>query len=294
MSPNFVRRAELRGTRTARTTMAVRTACGALFVAAWLVPRAGAAQNLVARGDSLYRAGRVFSAESLYYAAARYNSRDPDARLALGRYLAARGALKVGSVLMEEARFFGGDAKTIARDLAPVYARLGDYRALDALPGTPLGSAERARVEWLRTNTPLVTGSDSVTLRYTPREHGPLGTVTLLVGADSVAAEIDPAAQGLTLDRAWMARKGSKVFPAGARDARALRSASPPPSGSAGSRSRTSPRATRRSVAPAEHGLASTCWAPSPQPSIRAQGGSRCGGIGTRSRACGVPGCPRS
>ena len=225
MSPNFVRRSELRGTRTARTAIAVRTAhgaaYGALLVAASVVPRAGAAQNLVARGDSLYRAGRVFSAESLYYAAARYTPRDPDARLALGRYLAARGALKVGSVLMEEARFFGGNATTIARDLAPVYARLGDYRALDALPGTPLGSAERARVQWLRTNTPLVTGSDSVTLPYTPRERGPLGTVTLLVGADSVAAEIDPASQGLTLDRAWMARKGSKVFPAGARDPRA-------------------------------------------------------------------------
>jgi len=222
MSPNFVRRPALRGARSARTAIvvrALRTACGALL-AAMLVPRAGSAQNFVARGDSLYRAGRVFSAESLYYAAARYSPRDPDARLALGRYLAARGALKVGAVLMEEARFFGGDARAIARDLAPVYARLGDYRALDGLPGTPLGSAERARVEWLRTNTPLVTGSDSVTLPYTPRERGPLGTVTLLIGADSVAAEIDPAAQGLTLDRAWMPRKGSRVFPAGARDPR--------------------------------------------------------------------------
>src|ERR687893_510978 len=72
------------------------------------------------------------------------------ARLALGRYLAARGALKVGAVLMEEARFFGGDAAAVAVSLAPIYARLGDFRALTSLPASPLGRAERARAEWLR------------------------------------------------------------------------------------------------------------------------------------------------
>ena len=68
------------------------------------------AQRYVTRADSLLRQGRVFAAEELYYTAVRKAPRDPVARLALGRYLAARGALRPGAVLMEEARFFGGDA----------------------------------------------------------------------------------------------------------------------------------------------------------------------------------------
>ena len=66
-------------------------------------------EAIVARADTLLIAGRIFAAESLYYIAVRRAPRDPVARLALGRYLAQRGALKVGAVLMEEARYFGGD-----------------------------------------------------------------------------------------------------------------------------------------------------------------------------------------
>jgi hypothetical protein len=194
-------------------------------IVAGLVLAAGAspaaAQGLVARADSLYRGGRVFAAESLYYAAVRRSPRDPAARLALGRYLAARGALKVGAVLMEEARFFGGDEAVVARELAPVYARMGDYRALATLPGSPLSAAERDRAEWLHSNGPLVAGPDSVVVRFTPGLRGALGTVTLVIGGDSVRAVVDPAAQGLTLDPAWMARRQTKLFPAGARDPRA-------------------------------------------------------------------------
>ena len=98
---------------------------------------------LIARADTLLIAGRVFAAESLYYDAVRWNSHDPAARLALGRYLASRGALKVGAVLMEEARYFGGDPRVIAQALAPVYEQLGDYGALASLPGTPLHARER-------------------------------------------------------------------------------------------------------------------------------------------------------
>src|SRR5918992_5185085 len=88
------------------------------------------AQGLLARADNLLRVGRMFAAETLYYYAVRRAPRDPVARLALGRYLAARGALRVGAVLMEEARYFGGNAKEIGAYLAPVYARLGDWKAL--------------------------------------------------------------------------------------------------------------------------------------------------------------------
>jgi hypothetical protein len=161
----------------------------------------GAQRTLVQRGDSLLRAGNAAAAESYYYAAARERPRDPAARLALGRYLAARGALKVGAVLMEEARFFGGDAREVAASLAPVYVRLGDFRALSSLPSSPLGPAERARAEWLRGNSPAASGPDSTTLAYVPGDSGAVGRVTITVGTTKVEALLDPATQGLVLDR---------------------------------------------------------------------------------------------
>lgn len=174
--------------------------------------RAGALDD-VARGDSLFRRGRVFAAESLYYDAARQSPRDPAARLALGRYLAARGALRIGAVLMEEARFFGGDAKTIGAELAPVYARLGDYRSLAALPGSPLSAQERARAEWLRDHAPSSAGPDSAVVPYLPQGAAEgLGQVTLALGEQSVEATIDPTVRGLVLDTSWSARTEVKSF----------------------------------------------------------------------------------
>ena len=190
----------------------------ALALAAGAGP--AAAQRLLARADSLYRGGRVVAAESLYYAAVRRDPRDPAARLALGRYLAARGALKVGAVLMEEARFFGADSVAVARELAPVYARIGDYRALATLPGSPLSAGERARAEWMRANGPLVAGPDSVVVPYAPAPRVVLGTVTLVIGGQNVTASVDPTVQGLTLDPSWMGRAETRVFPAGGGDPR--------------------------------------------------------------------------
>ena len=89
----------------------------------------------VVQADSLLASGRVSTAESVYYATSSARPRDAVARAALGRYLASRGALRIGAVLLEEARLFGGDSTTIARTLAPIYGSLGDYRALaDVLP----------------------------------------------------------------------------------------------------------------------------------------------------------------
>ena len=118
--------------RTASRCLTLAAMLGALALA--VSPRPAQAQRYVARADSLLRRGRVFAAETLYYYAVRQTPRDPGARLALGRYLAARGALRIGAVLMEEARFFGGDPKTVGTYLAPVDARLGDYKALSTLP----------------------------------------------------------------------------------------------------------------------------------------------------------------
>src|ERR687895_2189134 len=175
-----------------------------IFAILVLAARPLHAQGLLARADNLLRVGRMFAAETLYYYAVRRAPRDPEARLALGRYLAARGALRIGAVLMEEARYFGADPKKVAAHLAPIYAQLGDFRALAGLPNTPLHNAERSRAEWLRDHPPMVEGPDSVSIHWTPADTGALGTVVVRIGAASVRATLDPRAHGLVLDTAWM------------------------------------------------------------------------------------------
>ena len=170
------------------------------------------AQGVLTRADNLLRVGRMFAAETLYYYAVRRAPRDPEARLALGRYLAARGALRIGAVLMEEARYFGADSKKVAVYLAPVYAQLGDFRALTGLPNTPLQNSERSRAEWLRDHAPTVDGPDSTSMHWTPSDTGALGTIAIRIGQETVHATLDPRAHGLVLDTTWMRRKETKVF----------------------------------------------------------------------------------
>jgi hypothetical protein len=185
----------------------------AVFAALCFAAPPALAQGVLTRADNLLRVGRVFAAETLYYYAVRRAPRDPEARLALGRYLAARGALRIGAVLMEEARYFGADPKKVAVYLAPIYTQLGDFRALAGLPNTPLHNAERSRAEWLRDNPPRVDGLDSTTVQWTPSDTGAvLGSVIVRVGAETVRATIDPRAHGLVLDPSWMRRGETKVF----------------------------------------------------------------------------------
>ena len=171
------------------------------------------AQHALVRGDSLLRAGRVIEAESMYYAAAGAAPRDPRARFALGRYLAARGALRVGAVLLEEARFFGGDSAWVARELAPVYARLEDYAALAALPRSPLTTVERERAAWLRDNPPAVNGADAATVAFaTAREGDALGTFPAVVGRDTILVAVDPGVSGWVLDQRLGTEGKVRVF----------------------------------------------------------------------------------
>ncbi|HEY9228130.1 MAG TPA: tetratricopeptide repeat protein, partial [Gemmatimonadaceae bacterium] len=95
-----------------------RALCAALL--GFVLAPAARAQS-VAVADSLLRRGSLQRAESLYYAAVRVRPRDPNARLALGRFLAGRGASRVAVTLLEEAVQFGGTAAPIAVDLAPLY-----------------------------------------------------------------------------------------------------------------------------------------------------------------------------
>lgn len=169
----------------------------------------------IARADALLRAGRVEAAEAIYYREVRRRPRDPAARLALGRYLAARGATRVGAVLIEEARFFGTNPVVAALHLAPLYARLGDYKALALLPGAPLSAAERARAEWLAKNPPTVTGPDSLIVSMRAADLDStlvLGRVALLVDGETVVAEIDPTVRGLVLDTSRARARSARVF----------------------------------------------------------------------------------
>lgn len=182
------------------------------FAAALAVPQVAHAQRYITLADSLLRRGRVFAAETLYYYATRKTPRDPGARLALGRYLAARGALKIGATLMEEALYFGGDKKTVATYLAPVYEKLGNYKALSTLPSSPLPYAQRSRAEWLADNAPVIDGPDSASVPLGPADSTSLGEVALVIDGDTLRAALDTRVQGVVLDTSWLHRKAVKRF----------------------------------------------------------------------------------
>jgi hypothetical protein len=163
-----------------------------------LLSRQSLAQRLTA--DSLLALGRVAEAEFEYYAAVRANPRDPVTREKLGVYLATRGAARVGTVLLEEARRFGGDSARLARVLVPWYVRLGDYKAVAELKPNVIGVGDRALAEWLVTHPPKVTFRDNTGFQYrAPRLNGGLGTVLLRVGGAEVAVLIDPGGSGIVL-----------------------------------------------------------------------------------------------
>lgn len=179
-----------------------------------IVPAPAVAQwgASVVQADSLLASGRVSSAESVYYATSSARPRDAVARAALGRYLASRGALRIGAVLLEEARLFGGDSASIARSLAPIYGSLGDYRALAVLPASPLSAAEQSRARWLVSHAPVLEFPDSVAkLPYKPITDGSgIGTVSIGIGDRAVDAVVDASVAGVVL-RGRQARKRSGV-----------------------------------------------------------------------------------
>jgi len=176
----------------------------AITVMALLCARPAWAQWGVWAGDSLLAAGRLASAESAYYAAARARPRDPIVRTALGKFLAARGGTRAGAVLLEEAQFFGGDSVSLARALVPLYERLGDFAAIDSLRPNVLMPGERRRARWLKERPPQASLRDSVVLlTYRPVADGQgFGIVLLRLGKTELPAMIDPRTSGLVVPAA--------------------------------------------------------------------------------------------
>jgi hypothetical protein len=76
------------------------------------------------RADALLEEGRWAEAEALFYAQSEGATRDPVARAALGKFIAMKGAVRAGMVLIEEARQFGLDAATARELLVPLRAIL--------------------------------------------------------------------------------------------------------------------------------------------------------------------------
>lgn len=72
------------------------------------------------RADSLLADGRWAEAEAAYYQRSARAPRDPVARAALGRFIAMKGAVRPGMVLIAEARRFGLDKETTRKLVTPL------------------------------------------------------------------------------------------------------------------------------------------------------------------------------
>ncbi len=164
-------------------TLAVAGLCGAAHMLGAQDPRIA---------DSLFRSGVLERAESEYYAAARVRPRDPHARWALGRYLIARGATRIGVTLIEEAVQFGFDRRNAAMTLAPLYMDLREYQALDRLPMSPLSASQKAAVRWLSEHPSRTIASDSTVLVAFARStiNTYLGTALIRINGQPVRASI--------------------------------------------------------------------------------------------------------
>lgn len=162
--------------------------------------------------DSALAEGRIANAEQLFFAASSAAPRDPAARGALGKFMAARGRLKVGAVLLGEARQFGGDRSAIEPLLGRIYAWLGDWTSTAGLKQYAATGPVHERALWLAAHAPSRGGADTASVALEPNEMAGLGRITLVIGGDSVPADIDPAVDGLVLPATPAISEESKQF----------------------------------------------------------------------------------
>ena len=172
--------------------------CLALLCGAGLGAQAARA-SAASAADVAIAQGRLDDAEQALFAASARASHDPSARGALGMFLASRGRLKVGAVLLEEARQFGGDASVIDARLARIYAWLGDWAAVAALKHYVASGPEQDRTRWLAAHAPEHDGADSVMIVLEPNEVAGLGRIELTIGRATMQADINPNVEGLVL-----------------------------------------------------------------------------------------------
>lgn len=165
----------------------------AVALIAGAVPRGVAcaqrAQLPRTRADVLLDSGLWPQAEEAYYAQSNIRTRDPVARAALGRYLAMKGAVLPGTVLIEEAMQFGLDSALGKRLLRPWRSVLA-YRSIATLQAD---SVIRARppedsLSLFRISFP---GGVMNSLRRNGSDPRPLwvDVVPRQIGVDSIAGD---------------------------------------------------------------------------------------------------------
>lgn len=195
------------------------------------------------RADVLLESGLWPQAEEAYYAQSRVRPRDPVPRAELGRYLAMKGAVLPGTILIEEAREFGLDSALAARLLRPWRAVLG-WRSiatlqadsvvrvqppLDSLALYQLPLPRNARRARRRGAMGAVRYRDTIWADVVPRQ---IGADSLYTGSPRVGIELieglvpsyDTASRRVTLHAdQWSAMKASGERYRVLRDSREVR-----------------------------------------------------------------------
>ena len=141
------------------------------------------------RADLLLETGLWPQAEEAYYAQSRVHPRDPAARAELGRYLAMKGAVLPGTVLIEEALQFGLDS-TLARRLLRPWRTVLDWRTMATLRADSVVQA-RPPVDSLSLfRIPLPASARNSTQRNSrARSTVWVDVVPRQIGVDSVSGE---------------------------------------------------------------------------------------------------------
>jgi hypothetical protein len=177
-------------TLSRRTSIAVALATNLLVATIpGGVARAQRAQLPRTRADVLLASGLWPQAEEAYYAQSSIRTRDPVSRAALGRYLAMKGAVLPGTVLIEEAMQFGLDSALGKRLLRPWRSVLA-YRSIANLQADSViqGRAPQDSLSLVRISFP---GGVMNPMRRNAADPRPLwvDVVPRQIGVDSVASD---------------------------------------------------------------------------------------------------------
>lgn len=141
------------------------------------------------RADVLLESGLWPQAEEAYYAQSRVRPRDPVARAELGRYLAMKGAVLPGTILIEEAMQFGLDSALGRRLLRPWNAVLG-WRTMATVQADSVIRV-RPPQDSLALFRMAIPGNVLNVMRRSARDRAPLWVdiVPRQIGADSVMTD---------------------------------------------------------------------------------------------------------
>jgi len=151
------------------------------------------------RADALLDAGRWADAEDVLYADVRARPRDPEARARLGRYLAMKGGLRIGLVLVDEAAEFGLATETARAVAAPIRALIGwRERELAGARDTTVDVRAPSRDDAILRFAVVRRSGDTVWADVVPRMIGldSASVETPIVGLetiDALAPEVDVA-----------------------------------------------------------------------------------------------------